>query len=885
MKSESTTDRYARAKEIFFAALEIDSSEHAELLERACADDSKLRQEVESLLTMRDNARDFFRLPEFETASGSDAGKNEIFSGYHLIREIGCGGMGIVFLAEKNDGGICQRAAVKLVRNDFCSKGLRKRFDLERQILNSLEHSNIARLLDAGTGSEGSAFFAMEYVDGTPLNEYADAKNLKLAERVELFGQVCSAVAYAHQRGVIHRDLKPSNILVTAEGAVKLLDFGIARLFADDGQSLEMSRTTIRAMTPEFSSPEQVKGEIVTTTTDVYSLGVILYELLTGKRPYKIGSESINEIIRAVCETNPEPPSTHNNKLRGDLDNILLKALRKEPERRYSSVEALGEDLRRFFHGLPVSARRDTFNYRLGKFIGRNRVAAGFAGLGVVLLLVGTAAAIWQGRRAEVERARAERRFSDVRSLTSSFMFELNDEILRGQTGARELLVKRAIQYLDLLAAETTDDTSLRRELAVAFLKIGDIQGKPFNPNLGDTDGALASYRKGLDILQELHETDAANLDIRGSLAAAYLSIGSIQAVRTLERRIAIENLQKARFLCEALIEAVPADKNYHRILADVFKALGDALDNPDERLSAYRKALEMREGLAAEDLTDPADLTATASINQRLGMLMQNAAETNGASEKYNAALAHYDRSRAIYQQLIILEPENSRHRRNFADMTAMRMPVFANLGNRRETLDSFETAVKEFEALSDSDPKNAEARLDVALTYYLKCQSLLTLNERSDGVGSCRQGLFHFEAMLPNDLSNRELRYYISESHKSIVKALKESGHTREENEALHRLFAVAEKFSSSDSDDPFGPFNKGEICLLVGEMNERLAGMAARRAKRKSLLQEARNWYVRGLEFFRETQQVRAAGTAPRVDFDAINEMIARCDTALR
>jgi serine/threonine protein kinase len=279
MASETSANRYARAKEIFFAALELDPARHADFIQERCGDDAKLRREVESLLAAREDARDFLKSPPLETVSHHEWLKNEVIGGYRLIRELGAGGMGVVFLAEKTDPEFRRQVALKFVKGDIHSKEILKRFHLERQILSRLEHPNVARLIDGGTSRDGLPYFVMEYVEGVPIIEYAESNNLPLAECLKLFRQVCSAVSFAHKHAVIHRDLKPSNILVKNDGTVKLLDFGIAKLLSSDALRQTETLTTIRAMTPEYASPEQVKGETVTTVSDVYSLGVILYKL------------------------------------------------------------------------------------------------------------------------------------------------------------------------------------------------------------------------------------------------------------------------------------------------------------------------------------------------------------------------------------------------------------------------------------------------------------------------------------------------------------------------------------------------------------------------------------------------------------------------------
>ena len=442
-------ERLRRTDEIIQAALDGGASELPALLDAECAGDTLLRAEVESLLGYRERAKDFIETPAFALGAsllaGGDDGDGAGVEGrrigpYRVVREIGRGGMGAVYLAERADGEFRQQVAVKVIRQTLGGDEVRRHFKRERQILASLNHPNIARLLDGGVSEDGEPFLAMEYVEGVRIDEYADAHQLSTSARLSLFRQVCAAVQYAHQNLVIHRDLKPPNILVTAEGVPKLLDFGIAKLL--DPESADAGAHTVTelgVMTPEYASPEQVQGQQVTTASDVYSLGVVLYELLAGHRPYRIKSRKPDEIARAICEQEPERPSAAvsrledtpkasggstpvitpetvsrargeqperlRRRLAGDLDNIILMAMRKEPSRRYSSVGQFSEDIRRHLEGLPVMARKDTFRYRAGKFVGRNKVGVAAAAIVLLTLVGGIIATIWQARRA-TEQAR-----------------------------------------------------------------------------------------------------------------------------------------------------------------------------------------------------------------------------------------------------------------------------------------------------------------------------------------------------------------------------------------------------------------------------------------------------------------------------------------------
>ncbi|MGH9846475.1 MAG: serine/threonine-protein kinase, partial [Blastocatellia bacterium] len=378
-----------RVEELFHAALERDASSRAEFLRQACDDNRVLREEVEALLeALRDS-------PEFIVAdhplTAFDAQPQppvtpqmgEHVGPYRLVREIGYGGMGAVWLAERDDAQFRKQVAIKLIKPGLGQTGnagaVARRFREERQILARLEHPNIARLIDGGE-TNGLPWLALEYVEGERIDQYCQRRGLSLDQRLELFRTVCSAVHYAHQNLVVHRDLKPANILITKDGAPRLLDFGIARLLDAEGAGRDATLTGQRMMTLDYASPEQVRGLPITTASDVYSLGVILYEMISGRRPFDLENQSLTGAVRIISEVEPVKPSLavepekQRRELAGDLDDIVLMALRKEPARRYASVEQFSNDIRRHLERLPVTASPATLAYRGMKFVRRNQV-------------------------------------------------------------------------------------------------------------------------------------------------------------------------------------------------------------------------------------------------------------------------------------------------------------------------------------------------------------------------------------------------------------------------------------------------------------------------------------------------------------------------------
>jgi serine/threonine protein kinase/Tfp pilus assembly protein PilF len=425
-------DRWRQIDDLFAEALERPAGEREAFLAAACGEDGELRRAVESLLAADEASSTFLERPAGELLGFVPELEGRL-GPYRLLRRLGDGGMGTVYLARREDEHYERDVAIKVIRSGLQSPEALHRFVAERQILARLEHPNIARLYDGGSTEDGRPYLVMELVEGVPVDDYCDEHQLSIDQRLDLFRRICGAVQYAHQNLLVHRDLKPANILVTAAGEPKLLDFGIAKRL-EPGSSTEpnLTQTGMRMMTPVYASPEQVRGEAIATTSDVYSLGVLLYELLAGRSPYRVVNGLPHEIELAICEQEPERPSlalfravdgaptpvetAHarasrpqalHRRLRGDLDNIVLMALRKEPERRYGSAAQLSRDLESHLQNLPVVARPDTLPYRLRKFVRRHRAGAAAAAV-VALLIAGfIVSLIVQGRRIARERDKA----------------------------------------------------------------------------------------------------------------------------------------------------------------------------------------------------------------------------------------------------------------------------------------------------------------------------------------------------------------------------------------------------------------------------------------------------------------------------------------------
>ncbi|MFN7931793.1 MAG: serine/threonine-protein kinase [Bryobacteraceae bacterium] len=497
--------RWEQTERIFHEASELPGPERPAFLDRACHGDFLLRAEVESLLEADGHGQAIFgeainRVTETIPDDGSMEGK--AVGTYTIDREVGRGGMGAVYLAHRQ-GDFSKRVAIKIVKRGMDTDQIIQRFRQERQILANLEHPNIARLLDGGATDDGRPYLVMEYVEGHPITRYCADAQLSTQQKLALFLQVCDGVLCAHRNLAIHRDLKPGNILVNSEGVVKLLDFGIAKLLDPSAAADTAPRTIVGTpmLTPEYASPEQVRGLAAAVSTDVYSLGAVLYELLSGRTPHRFESLSAAEIERVICEGSVPPMGIGAR----ELESIAAMALRKEPERRYASVEQFAGDIRRYLDGRPVLAFPDSFGYRATRWIKRNRTAAIAAGIAIVGLLGGLGVALYQAQVARAHAARAERRFGEVRKLANAILFEHYDLIreLPGTTKAKESMAKVSQEYLNSLAGEA-DDPLLILELANAYRRLAEVQGAPGAPNLGQTPQAIANFRKAIELFDRL---------------------------------------------------------------------------------------------------------------------------------------------------------------------------------------------------------------------------------------------------------------------------------------------------------------------------------------------------------------------------------------------
>lgn len=532
--------RWARLEPLLDEALDLDGAERAAFLARACGDDPELRADLERMLAATERRGPLDQpLHDLASTLATQAGEaldeppSRRIGAWHLLETIGAGGMGRVYRAERVEGGFTQVCALKILRWDMASASLVQRFENERQILADLAHPHIARLIDGGVTEEGLPYLAMEYVEGRPIDEVAAQKSVQ--ERLALFLDVADAVQHAHRKLVVHRDLKPSNILVTAAGEVKLLDFGVAKILDETSPAHHATQTSLALATPLYASPEQLRGGGVSTTTDVWALGIVLYQLLTGRTPFGAEGSQLTQLVRAVLEDDPPAPSeaaTESDRriLRGDLDTIVLEALRKEPEHRYGSAERMAGDVRRYLAGEPITARPATFTYRATKFARRHRRS--LAATAAVMLLTVSLVTYYTGQLAlERDRAQQEARTTEeVKSFVLS-LFEVNDPgISRGEDlTARQLLDRGSERIEAELAAQPVIEAEMHDVMAGLYEQLGAYDQSDLHfdravalrrTHLGSDAGELAfSLSRWGVTLQELGDYEQAEAVMREALA------------------------------------------------------------------------------------------------------------------------------------------------------------------------------------------------------------------------------------------------------------------------------------------------------------------------------------------------------------------------------
>jgi len=789
-------DKWRRVKEVFDDAVALETGAQSEYVAKACQGDNEVLSEVETLLRHHQGASSQFLnqtpLGAGETAYVTDAPTASRRVGsrvgaYHILKELGRGGMGEVYRAARVDGTYEKEVAVKFVRGGFDTASVVERFRNERQILASLDHPNIARLLDGGTTEDGVPYLVMELIEGIPIDEYCHQHGLAITRRLELFREVCSAVQYAHQHLVIHRDIKPGNILVGDDGTPKLLDFGIAKIL-DSTAGAEP--TQFRPMTPEYASPEQVRGAPITTATDIYSLGVVLYQLLTGRSPYALKTRDSHELAQAICDRDPQKPSSRvlvsdsrtksaiatpvkaevrdnspaklKRRLSGDLDNILLMALRKEPGKRYASVEQFSEDIRRNVQGLPVRATRGSWSYRARKFVLRNKGGVAAAALILLSLTLGMTLILREKRI-------AERRFNDVRKLANSLIFEIDDSIrdLPGATSARKLLVSRALEYLDRLSGEANGDPTLQRELATAYERVGDVLGHPYAANLGDTAGAIQSYKKALAIRRSLAAHNRTDSKLQNDIVGTYFRIANALEV-TSDRTGALDAFQTALPIAQQLEQTSPSSAHadllagVHYFMAQLLAQTGDQ----DRALANYEQARSVRSAALEKD-------SQNISLRSHLAADYIGVANEIELKGRHDEAIEMETKAVQILQQLSRDNPNSASLREYYAESLSQIAGLYDAKGDLEAALVPARQSHEIFKSLLVADPKDHLARANYAFSDLDMGVPLLHLKRNNEALAAFREAIATFEAMSPEQSGDRYLRSGLARAYSSVGEA----------------------------------------------------------------------------------------------------------------
>lgn len=785
MRSTSDTDNHQKVKEIFSAALETSPAERTEFLKSACEGDEDLRREIESLLKAHNKAAAFLEDVSAAQVVRHSISKTDDFVGrlignYRMRREIGRGGMGIVFLAEREE--FRQQVALKIIKRGMDSDQILERFAREREILAALNHQFVARLLDGGTTDNGAPFFVMEFVEGVPVDRFCEARSLSEKETLELFRKICEAVAFAHQKLVVHRDLKPSNILVTEDGTPKLLDFGIAKLL--NSTDARDTQTNQRVLTPAYASPEHLRGERIDTTSDVYSLGKILSELLRGET-----SESLK-----ISTLHKRTTETGTQKLNADLRNILAMALHEKAERRYGSIEKFSEDIRRHLVGLPISARRDTLSYRTAKFVRRNRLAVAVAVLFIFTLLGGLLATLWQAREAKREREIAERRFDNLRKVSDSFVTEIHGAIenLPGSLPARRMLMRHAVEQLDALAAESGDNPALQEELAQAYFNSAQLP----DMLLAEKDLTL---KKEIAIYQKLSATDPKNARYQEQMALGEIALGDITKVRGSVAG-ALELSESGVSILEQIVEAEPESEEHLVNLADAYQNIttiyilkGDA----ENARQATEKELATIEAIRKMNRARP-ELKELSDLAQiRIGTEQTMAGD-------YKSAISVLQKVLAEYEKTHVETPNDTRVSYYLWAVNRRLAEALEKDGDIKTASEHFQTALTIIESLGAESPKDFGYSRNSAITHILYGQLLVSQKQPSNALVHFRRALELSERVLEIDIDNSESKTDAARAYGNLGNALVLTGKNKEGSEYLNKAVKMLEEARRLDSEN---------------------------------------------------------------------------------
>jgi eukaryotic-like serine/threonine-protein kinase len=848
-------ERWQRVKEVFCAALEQDEGVLHQWLEQSCAGDESLRREVLSLIAAHRGPPSFIDIPVMERALRAvtlpppSSWLGRTVGRYRIIEEIGRGGMSAVFKAARVEEQFEHQVAIKLLHQSHDTEVLMRRFRAERQILARLSHPNIAHLLDAGRTADGLPYLVMEYVRGETIDVYCERRRLDLRARLQLFCTLCDAVHYVHRHLMVHGDLKCNNVLVNEDGIVKLLDFGIAKLLESAAApgSTHLRLTGLFALTPEYASPEQIRGQPITTATDVYSLGMLLYRLLTLQAPYQPGSAAYYDLAKHICEHMPRRPSVAvegaanapctPQQLRGDLDNIILKALHKDPDRRYGSVEQLSQDVGRYLGGFPVMAAPESARYRLRKFVGRNRALVVAGALVAVSLVTGIVATSWQAHLAKRERERAERHFNDVRRLAQTFMLDVHDSItsLPGTWPAREKIIGNSLEYLDALAREKADDPEVRRDLARAYERVADLQDGFLAANLQNTEAAVASLRKAREL--------------RGSLWAT-----GVQDDALLRERFRV-NSKLAQ-------------------LSQSNRSMQDA-----GRFAA--EAVELATALAQRP-------TATAEDQRMLASAHVVRGTVQAMTGSLDAGLAEIGKGVAIYESLIQTGEASTPIRRSLANAYSRIGDLLAKVGHRfAEAYPMHLRSTDILESVLAENPLDTELQLAAAFYLMHAGEAAARTGKSAEGLSKRQQAVERMRALPVSEPEREEFRLGLGWALGDVADSLHERGDLAEAARRLEEAQSVLGQLSGARATRlNTTQFLMAMNDMRMGQVRVSQGGRAGTpRTEQRALWLQARTLLRRSAEVFSAAEQDPVLGAEAMEHMQTVQAALRTCDEALR
>lgn len=838
-----------RVKQLYLDCSVLPREEWRAFAEANCAGAAE-QQHLLSLLDASEHAGTFLEGIVLQAASAALESEPALpeLGPYRAVEVLGSGGMGVVYLAERADGQVEKQVAVKLMHPGLETTSLRERFLRERQILARLSHPGIAQLIDAGLAPDGRPWFAMELVEGTPIDRFCDENRLSTRQRVELFLEVLDAAAHAHRHLTVHRDLKPSNISVTAEGRPKLLDFGIS-VALDETRSTE---STARLFTPRYAAPEQIRGEPPTAATDIFQLGGVLFTLLAGQPPHSVPADApLAELERAICGQDAPLLRSLRPEIDRDLENITAMALRRPPERRYSSVALFARDLRDCLAGAPVTATPDSKAYRLRRFLSRHWIPASAAVFCVLALTAGLGATLYQARL-------ARRHFQEVRALANTFLFEIEDAIhdVPGATKGRKLVIETGQKYLDLLYAENPSDRGLMTELAVAYDRLAKLQSGFFAANTGETGLAIENYKKSIALRRQLGEPRSADMKVRraygrlnGTLASA-LSEAQRSAEAEPYAAAAVENAQEMLRLAptseDALAAASTSFQTQSQVMVSLneFEAAEEALRKGLAIVPAYEK---IRPGDRANRVRESNTLFNLSQVRQLAGNLKGAAADARRSFEILEAV----NRVKSTPQTCRLEFLARAVHGEALGHLEPVTPETLS------AAVEQLRIAAAASGERARKDPANHLAFLDDQLVRG-KLGGLLADRHHPDAaavIEKTKSELLDRLHKVPDDFNSQKM---LADAHSALSAALLESSPRRAAGESLASL-TISDRILADSPRDAVS--NKAKIVALLGLARARLA--AGQRSEAEAALESARRQLAYLAQLSPADQSLRGLG----------------------